>query len=79
VTRAAYRVQEFAEALGVSERTAARWVASGRVRSLKVGRCRRIPASELARIVGDERGVAAGPVDREAVRLLKRARGVGNV
>lgn len=74
---AAYRPKGFAEALDVSERLVWRWIKRGQIRSLKVGRCRLIPASELARIVGEQpaQAVPSRPVSREAVRLLKAARG----
>ncbi len=70
--KAAYRPREFADALGVSERQVARWVASGEVRSVKRGRCRLIPAWELARVTGEHaEGVACRPVSPRAARLLK--------
>jgi excisionase family DNA binding protein len=41
--RLAYRIAEFAEAIGVSRSKAYELVASGEVPSFKVGGCRRVP------------------------------------
>ena len=41
--RLAYRISEFAEALGVSRSKGYEIVASGEVPSIKVGGCRRVP------------------------------------
>ena len=78
MTRAAYSVPEFAEAISVSERLVWRMLARGRIRSFKVGRLRRIPASELERLVGGSSGGVTRrtrPVSREirrqATELLK--------
>jgi excisionase family DNA binding protein len=44
------RIPEAAEALGVSRATVYNWIAAGAVRSVVIGRSRRIPVSELDRI-----------------------------
>ena len=80
VPRAAYRVKEFAKALGVSERLVWRQIERGRIRSYKVGRCRLIPASEMARFVGESQGEEREsrpsiPISRKAREILNRMRG----
>jgi excisionase family DNA binding protein len=54
VDRVAYRVREAAKALGVSERTVRRMVATGELRARRRGRLVLIPARELERFVGAE-------------------------
>jgi excisionase family DNA binding protein len=67
--RLAYRIHEFAEAIGVSRSKAYEIVASGEVPSIKVGGCLRIPvdsargyiAQQLAaRMPNDDARQAAG-------------------
>ncbi len=78
VTPAAYKVKEFAKALDVSERTVWSLIKRGEISSLKVGRCRRIPASELTRLMGEnEEGVPQPriPISPRATRIVKQMRG----
>jgi excisionase family DNA binding protein len=54
------RIPEVAEHLGVSRRTVQAWIASGRLRVVRLGRrCVRIDPAELARFVevGPKRGM----------------------
>lgn len=44
-------LNEAAEILGVTRRTVERWINEGRLRSLKIGRTRRVPADAIAEIV----------------------------
>ena len=44
-------VGEFAIGVNISRRHAAGLVASGKVASIRIGKCRRIPRSELARVL----------------------------
>jgi excisionase family DNA binding protein len=44
-------VAEFAKALGVTNACIRRWIWERRVASVKLGRCVRLPATEVARIV----------------------------
>ncbi len=46
-----YRVNQAAELLQLGRSTVERLVASGELRSIKVGKCRRIPADALAEFV----------------------------
>jgi excisionase family DNA binding protein len=46
-----YRVQEAAEALGLSRSTIYEQMRSGRLRSVKIGRSRRIPAQAITEFV----------------------------
>ena len=78
MTRAAYSVPEFAEAIGVSAGLVWRMVRKRRIRSFKIGRLRRIPASELERLAeGSNEGVprrtrpVSREISREATKLLK--------
>ncbi len=43
--------QQFADRLSISRWTVYAWLQEGRLRSVKIGRLRRIPASEVERIV----------------------------
>jgi excisionase family DNA binding protein len=70
--RLLYKVDEAAEALGLSRVTLYSLMARGEVDSIKVGAARRIPADELRRFVernrqatGDRTGPVA-PTDRDA-------------
>ena len=47
-----WRARELADALGVHERTAWRWLKAGEVHSVLVGGSRFIPISEVRRILG---------------------------
>jgi len=55
--RAAYRPGEFAALTGLTRQTVHALIAKGEVRSVKLGRSRLIPATELDRFFGD--GTAA--------------------
>ncbi len=50
------RFREFADAAGISTAAARTWARQGRIASVKLGRARRIPESELRRIA--ETGLA---------------------
>ncbi|NWJ98354.1 MAG: excisionase family DNA-binding protein [Chloroflexi bacterium] len=48
------RPQEAAQELGVTVKTIHRWDAAGKIRTIRtVGNQRRIPASEIKRLLGD--------------------------
>lgn len=66
-------VAQFAERLGVSERTLHRRIADGTVRVLKLGRLVRIHPSELARLLGGPAGGKAESRDeaQEPARLCE--------
>lgn len=51
--RLAYRPSEAAQVLGLSLRTVHRRIADGSLRSLRRGGARLVPASELARFLGE--------------------------
>jgi excisionase family DNA binding protein len=51
VQRLAYRPEEAAEAIGVSLRKIMELIASGRLESSKVDRCRRITPEALAKLI----------------------------
>lgn len=51
-----YSPEEAAEALGVSRRTIYALMAAGTVRSVKIGACRRVPASALRDYVDELMG-----------------------
>lgn len=55
-TRAAYSPAEFAELLGVTRQHVHALINRGEIHSVKLGRSRRIPASELDRILGNTGG-----------------------
>lgn len=44
-------VTEFADAASLAQVTVWKWLREGRIASTKLGRARRIPASELARLI----------------------------
>jgi excisionase family DNA binding protein len=48
-----FTLDDAAEATKLSRRTIERRVAAGEIASVKIGRARRVPADELARVVGD--------------------------
>ena len=50
VDRLAYSPTEFAEAIGVTRQHVHNLIARGELRAVKVGRCTRIPASEVSRL-----------------------------
>jgi len=54
VDRLAYSPTEFAEAIGVTRQHVHNLIARGDLRSVKVGRCTRIPASEATRLFADD-------------------------
>jgi excisionase family DNA binding protein len=45
------RVSEVASLLACSERTMRRWIAAGVIASVKIGGARRIPESEISRLL----------------------------
>jgi excisionase family DNA binding protein len=47
-------VQEFADALGVSRWTVQRMISAGTIHSTKIGRLRRIPWAEQARVLAGD-------------------------
>jgi excisionase family DNA binding protein len=51
--RAAYSPAEFAAFFGVTRAHVQNMLTRGEIRSVKLGRCRRIPASELDRLLSD--------------------------
>lgn len=51
--RLAYSPAEAAEALGVCRQTIHNLIVRGEIRSVKIGRSRRIPAAELVRLLGE--------------------------
>ncbi len=55
-------VSRAAEALGISRTLAFQLVAEGKLRSIKIGRARRVPASEITRFI------EAALAEQEAVR-----------
>jgi excisionase family DNA binding protein len=61
--RQAYRVSEFAEAIGVSAWTVYHWIKEDVVKAVKIGRGKNatvlIPASEISRLLDEEPGEAA--------------------
>ncbi len=54
IERLAFSPQEVADALGVTRQTVANWISKGTIRSVKIERTRRIPRSELTRLLGEE-------------------------
>jgi excisionase family DNA binding protein len=56
VDRLAYSPTECAAALGLTRQTIHNLIARGELASCKIGRARRIPASELARLLGGTDG-----------------------
>lgn len=51
--RQAWRVREFCEAIGISNSTFWKYVASGRIHIIRVGRRVLVPAAEAARITAE--------------------------
>jgi len=51
-SRLAYSMREVAAAIGMSERSVWSLIASGRLRSIKLGRSVRIPREALAELLG---------------------------
>ncbi len=45
--RLAYRIDEAAELAGVSRRTIYNLIAHGKLKTIKIGKCRRVPAAAL--------------------------------
>lgn len=60
-TREWLTVNEFAEALGVTNACIRRWLLERRVSSTRIGRLVRIPASEISRLVDGGFRPAARP------------------
>lgn len=48
-TERPWTVKQFADVMSVSERTVLRWIDRGLVRSIRIGRVVRIPATEARR------------------------------
>lgn len=46
-------VKETAELFGVTKRTVFRWIKSGKMKSVKIGRTVRIKKSEIDRVIGE--------------------------
>lgn len=51
MTRVVYTVEETAELLGVSRAHVFRLINDGRLRSIKLGRCRRVPADAITTLL----------------------------
>ncbi len=49
--RLAYRIDEAAERVGVHRVTLYRWIATGKLRTTKIGGCRLVPASSLCELI----------------------------
>ena len=45
-----FTAKEFSEIMGISERTAKRWIREEKIKTFKLGRLRRISADEIERI-----------------------------
>jgi len=54
IGRLAYSLNEASEATDLSKSHLSRMIAAGQLRSMKVGRRRLIPASEMRRLVGED-------------------------
>jgi len=48
-----YTTGKVAEMLGVHKMTVIRWIRSGKIKALRIGKVYRIPESELKRILGE--------------------------
>lgn len=48
----AYRIDEAAEQANVSRSTLYRLIATGKLRTIKIGRCRLIPTASLQKLMG---------------------------
>ena len=46
-------VKETAELFGVTKRTVFRWIKSGKMKSVKIGRTVRVKKSEIDRLIGE--------------------------
>lgn len=46
-------VKETADLFGVTKRTVFRWIKSGKIKSVKIGRTVRIKKSEIDRVIGE--------------------------
>lgn len=46
-------VKETADLFGVTKRTIFRWIKSGKMKSVKIGRTVRIKESEIKRVIGE--------------------------
>lgn len=46
-------VKETADLFGVTKRTVFRWIKSGKMKSVKIGRTVRIKESEIKRVIGE--------------------------
>lgn len=49
-----YRFRDVADRLGASERSVRRWVSEKGVKTVRMGRCIRIPESEMKKFIDDE-------------------------
>lgn len=59
-----YSIPEFAQAASIGERTVWRWIKGGHLRTVKLSRLVRIPASEVARITTEGIAAPESPVAR---------------
>lgn len=57
--RSPLKVSEAAKALNISPWTVRRWIETGKLRRLKLGRCVRVPQSEIARLLTEARNKGA--------------------
>lgn len=51
--RLAYSVDDAAELFSVTRATIYRWITAGKISTVKLGGCRRIPRSELERVLAE--------------------------
>jgi excisionase family DNA binding protein len=58
------KVQEFAQALGITPSCVRRWLLEGKVAKVKLGRLVRIPASECERLIDEGTQPARQPARR---------------
>lgn len=47
----AFRVKDTAKSIGVTQRTIYNWIKAGRLKTVKVGGCRLIPAAEIRSLI----------------------------
>ncbi|WP_315298278.1 helix-turn-helix domain-containing protein [uncultured Actinomyces sp.] len=71
VAPVAYRVRTFAQLIEASDSGVRELIASGAIRSFKVGGLLRIPASELVKFTGEEEGKEVRPCGCDAGRESK--------
>lgn len=51
-----YTVKEFAAKFALAEITVRQWIGTGKIKSVKIGKARRIPAEEVERLEQKSRG-----------------------